>query len=111
VDDTLDFIAQSERWGKTTGNDIVQGKQTLPFIIALESASRREREEVEACFNNGRDITRIAHYIKKYDGFERSLDVARDYSRSARSYLQSLPDSSPTRMLSQLAEFAVERVY
>jgi octaprenyl-diphosphate synthase len=111
TDDTLDFVAQSERWGKSLGNDIAEGKQTLPLIIALESACPEEQAEIESCFNDGRDFSRISEFIKKYNGFERSLAVARDYARSARTCLGAFPDSSPAEMLFQLAEFAVERVF
>jgi octaprenyl-diphosphate synthase len=110
-DDTLDFIAQSKQWGKSIGNDISEGKQTLPFIIALESAEPKERSEIEACFNNGRNPTLISHYIEKYNGFQRSLDIAKKYARSASDCIKSLPDSSPTKMLSKLATFAVDRAY
>jgi octaprenyl-diphosphate synthase len=111
VDDTLDFIAQSEHWGKSLGNDIAEGKQTLPLIIAFESASLEERGEIEACFNDGRDFSRITDFINKYDGFCRSLAVAGDYSRSARNHLEALPGSSPTALLARLADFAVERSF
>jgi octaprenyl-diphosphate synthase len=117
TDDTLDFVAQSEQWGKSVGNDITEGKQTLPLIIALESASPAERSEIEICFNDGRDFSRISRFIVHYDGFARSLAVAKEYSRSALQHVALLPHlpryrgSHPTAMLFKLADFAVERAF
>ncbi|MCD6386535.1 polyprenyl synthetase family protein, partial [Candidatus Sumerlaeota bacterium] len=70
VDDTLDFVATDEKWGKPLASDIKQGKQTLPFIYTLESATPDHQEELRHFFTNGKNIHKIINIIKKYNGFE-----------------------------------------
>lgn len=111
IDDSLDFIATDENWGKPIGNDIAQGKQTLPFIYALEVASEAHKEELRYFFSNGRNLTKILHIIKKYDGFKYAEQTAQYYIRQAKQCLAEFPDTEQKRVLLLLADYIVSRTF
>lgn len=111
VDDTLDFVATDEKWGKPLASDIKQGKQTLPFIYTLETATPNHREELRHFFSNGRNIHKIINIIKKYNGFEYALDIARYYTNQAKQALNQFGDSSVKAILLQTADYIVDRSF
>ncbi|MCX7765699.1 MAG: polyprenyl synthetase family protein [Candidatus Sumerlaeia bacterium] len=111
IDDSLDFIATDENWGKPIGNDIAQGKQTLPFIYALEVASEAHKDELRYFFSNGRNLTKILHIIKKYDGFKYAEQTANYYIRQAKQCLTEFPDTEQKRVLLLLADYIVSRTF
>jgi octaprenyl-diphosphate synthase len=109
VDDTLDFIAQGKQWGKALGNDLAEGKQTLPLIYALRVASPDDRNELARCFNDGRDFSTILRYINKYNAIPYTLSIAESYSARAKNAIRPLPSSSSTALLHKLSDFIIHR--
>ena len=113
TDDTLDYVATDEHWGKSVGMDLTTGKQTLPLILTLQDATPEDRQQLEGILNNGRDFAAISRLINRYDAINRSLGIARDYARQARSHLQGLPIANATAFeyLLALPEYVVNRRY
>ena len=111
VDDTLDFIAEGKQWGKAVGNDLAEGKQTLPLIYALRVASPADRDELTRCFNDGRDFSTILRYINKYNAIPYTLSIAESYSTRARNALRPLPSSISITFLHRLSDFIIHRSY
>jgi octaprenyl-diphosphate synthase len=106
VDDVLDFTARESILGKPVGNDLREGKVTLPLILALAQATPGEREAVETVLRDrGYErvpLKTIIAFINKYKGIDRAREQARAYTAKARAIMSKFPDSP-----CQLALFAV----
>lgn len=113
TDDTLDYTASDEQWGKNTGGDLAQGKQTLPLILTLQSASEDERRELEQIVDEGHDLVRIRGIMNRHRALERSIELAEDYTQRALDNLEGLPvkDQSAYDLLLALPEFINHRRY
>lgn len=111
TDDTLDMVAPDEDLGKLHGTDIRNGKQTLPLIHALEAADPADREDLWACWNNGRDPERIMRHVNKYRGVEKALEEARAFAALAKSQLDWLPPSRDAEFCLRLSDYVVQRSF
>lgn len=113
TDDALDYVATDEQWGKPVGIDLVNGKQTLPLILALRDASPADRAQMEAILDGGRDLRPIVPYIEQYHSIQCALDIAREHSRKALGHLQGLTvvDRAAYDYLTALPEFVINRRY
>jgi len=97
VDDALDYTGKDI--GKNVGDDLEEGKPTLPVI----------RETIE---QGGRDrIDNIMQIIRETDAIDYSMDLARQYAESASGRLEILPASPYRDALAELARFSVNRDY
>lgn len=113
TDDILDYVADSQEFGKKLGNDLCEGKITLPLIHALRQSSEQDRvrlreiflqDEIEpSSFVSARDL------IKKYGGFDYVLDRARHFSMTAKDHLSVFPSSTTKEILLNLADYIVTR--
>jgi len=111
ADDVLDYTAQPSESGKDLANDLLQGKATLPLLLACERDGELlawvERLALEpeptAC-------AALADRVRSTDAIPRALDEARRHGREARACLAALPPGAARQTLEALSEFAVERV-
>lgn len=90
ADDALDYSARHDKWGKPLGNDLSQGKITLPLVHVLDQAQKTDREELVHELRNGRRLDKVLPLIEKYGGLEYSWQQARHYSGKARESLEAL---------------------
>lgn len=112
TDDTLDYEAQKDRWGKRVGADLAEGKQTLPLLRTLMTASEEDRELILNILNNGRDFEAIHRIVRKYDAIEYSLEVAAKHATSAGEALDALDtESTPVKLLRQISDSVTVRQY
>ena len=112
TDDTLDYEAQMDRWGKRVGADLAEGKQTLPLLHTLQSADDMDREALLKELNNGRDFSTVQRYVQKYDAIDFSLDVASNHCRNAVAALEEFsPDNEAAGLLRQIAEGVLVRQF
>ena len=115
VDDVLDYRGESGRLGKNTGDDLREGKMTLPMILALADATATEREELEALLGNTEageaELKRVVSIFGHHQALERAIDQASGHARQARAALDPLPHSEMKLLLGEIAEFTVARVY
>lgn len=112
TDDTLDYEAQNANWGKRVGADLAEGKQTLPLLYTLESASDVDREALLGVLNDGRDFATVQSFVQKYNAVGYSLDVAGRYCREALETLDGLGgDSEAAGLLRQVADSVLVRQY
>lgn len=109
TDDFLDYAGAAPSLGKPTGNDLAQGKQTLPLLHACTQASEDERRQVVQTLNNGREMSRIMPLIRKYGGLEYAEGRAREFASEARSAIASLPGARASEPMRQLCDFVVDR--
>lgn len=113
VDDALDYGGDSERLGKSVGDDFREGKITLPVILAYRRGSENERAEWRRALVDGEtsdeNLAQAIGFVKKHKAIETTLERARTYGGMARDALAIFPDSLPKRALAEVVDFCVAR--
>ena len=113
VDDILDYTADAEAMGKNVGDDLAEGKPTLPLIHAINKSSGDEKKILEdAITNASRDnLTTVLTIIEKTGALTYTSEVAKKQAMLAQEALSVLPDSAYKEALFNLAAFSIERAY
>lgn len=113
VDDVLDYTGDAQAMGKNVGDDLAEGKPTLPLIYTMREGSAEQAALVRKAIQKGGidDIESIQQAVRDCGGLEYTSRLAREQSEEAVRLLQSLPPSVYRDSLEQLARFAVERAY
>ncbi|MFQ6002219.1 MAG: polyprenyl synthetase family protein [Candidatus Zixiibacteriota bacterium] len=112
TDDLLDWIGQTEKTGKGLGNDLKEGKITLPLIHTLREADRSSRKKIFGLLENDfnqRDFNQILSFIKGNGGVEYSRQKAKSFGEEALSQLSDLKDSEYKQALENLVGFVIKR--
>lgn len=115
VDDVLDYRGESGTLGKNTGDDLREGKMTLPVILALQTATPAERETLVAALGQieagEAQLKQAVAIFNHYDTLGRTIEQASAHARRAREALKALPPSEMKALLGDIAEFTVARAY
>jgi len=113
VDDVLDYKATAEELGKNLGDDLAEGKPTLPVIYALAHAPAAEAAKLREAIETGGidDLVQITRLIETSGGLEYTARMARREKDMAVEALGRLPASKYRDALVTLADFAVARTY
>lgn len=113
IDDIFDYTSTVERTGKSIGNDLREGKITLPLIYALTSLVKEERERLEYLFKNGKasemDYVKIAELVRNNGAIDRCRSDAQEHADLAERCLSLFPDSSEKESFLKLNQFIVNR--
>ena len=110
TDDVLDYSGQAEDIGKRLGDDLREGKVTLPLIHALRSAAPSEREFVARAVRDGNgDFSAVARIVTDNGSLEYSRVLAQREADEGRGALSALPPSECRDSLLHLLAFAVDR--
>jgi octaprenyl-diphosphate synthase len=112
VDDWLDYAGESEAMGKNVGDDLAEGKLTLPLIRALESGSNGEAERLKACISarSADSLPDVLGIVRQTGALEYTQARARAESEKAIACLEALPDNVYRDALDTLARFAISRL-
>ena len=111
ADDVLDYTADADSLGKNLGDDLAEGKATLPLIHALANTDPATRKQMQAAVRSG-DIDAmpmILQAIRATGGLDYSAAKAREHAKRAEAALRGLPDSPWLAALHGLARYAIER--
>ena len=113
IDDALDYRPGTDNIGKNTGDDLADGKMTLPLIHALRVCTPSDKELIQAAISVGdrSQFDTIVAIIESTDSLAYTSRLARTYAAQAQQALELLPPSDYRNALSKLAEFAVSRTY
>jgi octaprenyl-diphosphate synthase len=114
ADDILDFVGEERTLGKPVGNDLREGKVTLPVIYALQRAAPEARAELAAFYERpaplaSLDVERACAVIRGAGGFARAREHALEYQERAQAALLRVPASAAREALQRLAESVVDR--
>lgn len=111
-DDIFDYF-RSEEIGKPTGNDMLEGKLTLPVLHVLNATKDKEAEEIALKIKQGEatsdEIAHLIEFTKQHGGIEYATQVMYAYKEKALSLLASVPDTEVKRGLAAYLEYVVER--
>jgi len=113
VDDALDYRADREELGKNLGDDLAEGKPTLPLIYAMAHSSIEDTARLRIAVENGglEELGAITRTIESSGGLEYTARLAQREKDLAIEALGRLPESVYRQALQALAEFAVGRSY
>lgn len=111
IDDVLDYTSSAEDMGKNLGDDLAEGKPTLPLIYAMRNGTPEQAKMVKEAIENG-DIDKIEQIheaIHSCGAIEYTSDCAKNEAKLAIAALDFLPDSEHKQALVFLANFSVNR--
>ena len=113
IDDIFDYSSSVEIMGKNIGDDLAEGKPTLPLIYALERCNSQEQLMIREAIENkdSKDSEQIIECIKSCGALALATEKAKATSEKAISALESLPESQYKDALIKLARFSTDRTY
>lgn len=113
IDDLLDYTASREVMGKNIGDDLAEGKTTLPLIFALQQSSRKDVELIRTAITKGglENLDPILDILHETGAFNYVKEQAMHHMRLAKDYLGRLPDNEYHQALAELSHLAVHRQY
>lgn len=111
VDDALDYSGTAEHTGKNMGDDLAEGKPTLPLIYAMRTGTAAQQATIRRAIEQGglEDLVAIRHSIESTGALNYTARLARDQADAAIDSLAALPESAFRDALASLARIAVER--
>ncbi len=111
VDDALDYSADQEKLGKNVGDDLAEGKPTLPLILAMKRCSDNQREMIKNAIKHGglEYLQEIIQAIRESGALKETLQQAEQEVIRAQSALSPLPASPYKKALGDLAHLSVKR--
>jgi octaprenyl-diphosphate synthase len=113
IDDVLDYSASPEETGKNIGDDLAEGKPTLPLIRAMREGTDEQTTTIRRAIEKGgrEHIPAVIEAIESTDAINYTAQLARVEAEKATAALGQLPRREHQDALYALAEFAVNRTY
>jgi octaprenyl-diphosphate synthase len=113
VDDALDYSSSNATLGKNIGDDLAEGKPTLPLIQAMKTADPAQRQAIRIAIENGgrENIDNILRTIESTNAMQYTAELARQEAEKAKQALNALPPSPYKDALQYLADYSVSRTY
>ncbi len=117
IDDLLDYRGDAKKTGKPRGNDLVEGKMTLPLILALQRANRQDRGYLETIIESEsarrQSFHEVCSLIDKYDGFSSTREKAEEAVTRALLQLEIFSERGAAAknidILEGLAQYVLRR--
>jgi len=113
MDDMLDYTADVAELGKNLGDDLAEGKPTLPLIHAMAHGTAEQSKFIKETIKNGnRDAyLDILAIIKSTGSLDYTAQLADQEAQKAIDALSNIPDSNYKQAMEQLALFSIQRSY
>ena len=111
ADDVLDYASDADTLGKNVGDDLAEGKPTLPLIVAIERSGPAQAAMLKRAIRNGgrHALDEVLVAIHATDALDAARERAQRYAASARDALARIADSDARDALVVLADYAVDR--
>jgi octaprenyl-diphosphate synthase len=113
IDDVLDYSSSSEEMGKNVGDDLAEGKPTLPLIYAMRNGSEEQSKVVRKAIEEGglNYLDQVMDAIKQTGAIEYTEETARKEAELAITQLEHLPESEYKKAMTWLANYSVDRSF
>ena len=115
VDDVLDYGGARGALGKNTGDDLREGKMTLPVILALQAATPAERQVIASALGNPQsgesELADVLAIFGRHNTLAQSMAKAERHAQAARAALENVPASHQHDILFGVPEFCTARAY
>jgi octaprenyl-diphosphate synthase len=113
IDYALEYTSSEEELGKNLGDDLAEGKPTLPLIYAIQNSSKKEADIIiEAIKKGNRDaFNDVYAIVNSTNAIEYTEQRAEQEAQMAIDAVESIPDSEYKEALVSLARFSVQRSY
>ncbi|MCP1643072.1 octaprenyl-diphosphate synthase [Pseudomonas citronellolis] len=113
VDDLLDYRGDASTLGKNVGDDLAEGKPTLPLIATMRDGTPEQAQLVRKAIQQGgsQDLEGIRAAVEAAGALDYTAKLAREYATRAIDCLKALPDNEYRAALIELSEFAVARTH
>lgn len=113
ADDLMDYQAAADVIGKNIGDDLAEGKTTLPLIYALKHGNAEQRSLIEAAITQAstEKLPEILKVIESTGAMQYTYEIAQAKANQASQQLSIIPDSAYRNALLGLAQFAIKRHY
>ncbi|MGL5742746.1 MAG: polyprenyl synthetase family protein [Legionella sp.] len=113
IDDALDYCSDAKTMGKNIGDDLADGKATLPLIHALQYGTELQKQQIHESLKQGSldFLPEILTALEETKAIEYTKKIAAEEIDKALSHLTILPDSKYKNALIDLALFALQRSY
>jgi octaprenyl-diphosphate synthase len=111
ADDVLDYVSDAGTLGKNIGDDLAEGKATLPLIYAIERAPPDQAASLRRAIETGGldSLDNIVAAIRDTGAIARARQRAQQYADAAKAALSTLPHSAACDALAVLADYALQR--
>lgn len=111
IDDVLDYMGNAEELGKNVGDDLAEGKPTLPLIYAMKNAPEADAQLIRQAIRKGgtEQLEAILKIVSDCGAIDYTITRAKEEAQLAKQKLEVLDDSPARQALSALADIAVER--
>lgn len=113
IDDVLDYSGNADEIGKNVGDDLAEGKPTLPLIYLMRQGSTQAAEDVREALHNAdrASFDKIYRHVIDSQALSYAAGEAAKAVKNAIDCLEVLPDNEVTRAMRSLAEQSLARVY
>lgn len=114
VDDVLDYSANAIQLGKNVGDDLAEGKPTLPLLHAMHHGNETQAQLIRKTIEQGgnRDVLdEVLAIMNEYQSLDYAMDRAKQEAQKAVDAIQILPESEYKQALISLAYLSVDRTY
>ena len=113
IDDVLDLSGESEDIGKNLGDDIAEGKPTLPLLYAMRNGNEGQRQLIRNAIEQGglEDLTAIMQAVKDTGALDYVREIAKQEAALACKAIAHLPKTAQYQSLIDLADFSVTRTF
>lgn len=114
IDDVLDYCADVDKLGKNLGDDLEEGKPTLPLLHAMQHASDDERQLIRSIIEHGHGrkyLAEVQAMMNKYQSLTYTIEKAKQEAQKAIDSLSVIDDNPYKEALISLAKISVERNY
>lgn len=111
IDDVMDYSSNSEQMGKNVGDDLAEGKPTLPLIYAIQQGTAEQAVLIKAAIEKGGydKIDQVQAIIQQTGALSYTEKMAQQQAELAISQLSQLPDSESKTLLENIARLSVHR--